>query len=769
MIFSDKTKNIIKRIAVVAMIFAAAVILLDIIFPLPEAKQFSKVIKSRKGEIMAAYLTTDDKWRLRTKLEDVSPELIEAIIEKEDSWFYWHPGVNPLTIITALYENISAGKIVSGGSTITMQTVRLLEPAERTYWNKFLEILRAFQIELHYSKEKILELYLSLLPYGGNVEGVSSASFIYLNKAPDKLSLAQSVLLSVIPNDPNSLRLDRYMHQARKKRDIWLGFYDKKNIFSHEEIIDALDEPINSGRYEMEKIAPHFSDYLKSSLGKEDILTTLDIRKQRIAERLLRNHVSRVKLKDVSNGAVIVINNRNHSIEAYCGSSDFYDKRNSGQVDGIRAVRSPGSALKPGLYCHAFDRGNLTPKMLLYDLPTDFNSYQPENYTDEYHGAVTAEFALRQSLNVPAVSLLEDSGFNEYLELLIKAGFRQIKKDRRKLGLSLILGGCGVTLKELTEFFSSFATGGDLFPAKYEQGEYNADSIKLFSAASCYILSEILSGIERPDLPNELLSLTDLPKIAWKTGTSYGKRDAWAIGYNPNYTIGVWMGNFDGKGSPHLSGAEMAVPLLFDLFNAIDHKNKGAWFSMPDDCLIRQVCSKTGLLPSGYCRNTCDDYYIKNISHKKVCNLQKDIYVNTDTTWHYCKECLPDSGYKTITYPIYPPELTLWYETNGISYKKMPRHYPECDAKFSDKGPLIISPSENFEYYVEEGAEQKILLQAASQGNVSYHCWYVNDRFFCKSKPGDRIFYLPGEGTHIISCIDSKGRSESVTIKVIFY
>ena len=769
MIFSDKTISLLKRIAVVAIIFAAAAILLDLVFPLPKMKPFSKVIKSKDGELMASYLTPDDKWRLRTKLEDVSPELIEAIIEKEDSWFYWHPGVNPVTIIIALYKNISSGKIVSGASTITMQTVRLLEPAERTYWNKFLEILRAFQLEFHYSKDEILGLYLSLLPYGGNVEGVSSASFIYLNKPPDKLSLAQSVLLTVIPNDPNSLRLDRNWKQAIKKRDIWLEYFDKNKIFSHQEIIDALDEPVNPARYEMPKKAPHFSDYLNSSIRKEEILTTLDLRKQRIAERLLKNHVSRVRTKDVSNGAVIVINNRDHAIEAYCGSSDFYDEESSGQVDGVRAVRSPGSALKPGLYCQAFDRGNLTPKMLLYDLPTDFNSYQPENYTDEYHGAVKAEFALRQSLNVPAVSLLKDAGFNEYLELLINAGFRQIKKDRRKLGLSLILGGCGVTLKELTVFFSSFANGGDLFPVKFEQGEYKADSIKLFSAASCYILSEILSGIERPDLPNELLSMTELPKIAWKTGTSYGKRDAWAIGYNPNYTIGVWMGNFDGKGSPHLSGAEMAVPLLFDLFNAIDHNNEGAWFSMPNDCLIREVCSKTGLLPSEYCKNTCDDHYIKNVSHKKVCDLQKEIYVNKDTSWHFCKECLPDSGSITITYPVYPPELTLWYETNGISYKKMPPHYPECDAKFSDKGPVIISPSGDFEYYVEEGAGQKILLQAASQGNVSYHCWYVNDRFFRKSKPGERIFYQPGEGTHKISCIDSKGRTESVTIKVMVY
>lgn len=762
-------KKIIRRIAISIFSIIALVILLDLIFPLPNLKSYSKVIYSNDGTLMSAFLTSDDKWRMRTELENVSPELIKAILKKEDNWFFWHLGVNPISIIKALIQNISEARIVSGGSTITMQTVRLLEPADRTYWNKFLEMLRAFQIELHYSKDEILETYLSLVPYGGNVEGVRSASFIFLNKPPDKLSLAEAVLLTVIPNDPNSLRIDTNPESARLKRNKWLKHFKNENFFSERDINDALYEPVIAGRYEIETIAPHLSNYLNMKLKKEEIHTTLDIRKQRIAERLLSNHVSRVRSKDVSNGAVLIINNKTHAIEVYCGSADFYDNKNSGQVDGVRAIRSPGSTLKPGLYGLAFDMGILTPKMLLYDLPTDFNSYQPENYTNEYHGAVTAEFALRQSLNVPAVNLLKEVGFNKYLNLLIKAGFIQIKKDRRKLGLSLILGGCGVTLKELTEYFSSFANGGSLFPAVIEKGDYSTDSIKLFSSAACYMLSEILSGIERPDLPNELIQMTELPKIAWKTGTSYGKRDAWAIGYNPNYTIGVWIGNFDGKGAPHLAGAAMAVPLLFDLFNAIDHRNNRAWFAMPDDCLIRSVCDKTGQLPGKYCNAKVDDYYIKNVSHKDVCELQKEIYISKDSSISYCKQCLPDSGYVRAVYPVYDPELTLWYETNGISYRKMPEHNPECTARFTGEGPKIISPSDNFEYFIEENSGQQILLQAASKGNVSYHYWYINDKFYKKCKPGQRIFYPALKGKIKITCIDANGRTADVHIEVKYY
>ncbi len=753
-------------IAVVSAI--AMIIILDNIFPPPKLKSFSKVIRSDDGTMLVAYLTDDDKWRLRTQLEDVSTELLEAIIKKEDRWFYYHPGVNPISIIKAIYRNISAGKVISGGSTITMQTVRLLEPADRTYINKFFEMLKAVQLEWHYSKDEILEIYLSLLPYGGNVEGVKSASYIFLNSPPSKLSLAQSVLLTVIPNDPNNLRIDHNPDMAKQKRDIWLKYFYKNKVFNQEEIYDAISEPIPAGRHFINKFAPHFSDYLRATIRDQEIPTYLSIKNQINAEKLLRNHVARVKSKNVSNGAVIVINNKTHSIEAYCGSADFYDEKSYGQVDGIRAVRSPGSTLKPGLYAYSFDVGMLTPRMILLDLPSDFLGYQPENFTNEYNGAVTVEFALQNSLNIPAVSLLEDVGFEEYTELLIKAGFQRIKKDRRKLGLSLILGGCGVTLLELTEFFSAFANEGYLYPVRFIRNASIADSISIFSPASAYMISEILSGIERPDLPNELLDLTELPRIAWKTGTSYGKRDAWAIGYNPNYTIGVWMGNFDGKGSPHLSGAEMAVPLLFDLFNAIDHNNK-TWFTIPDDCLIRNVCGETGLLPGKYCKKTVADHYIKNTSHKNICELRKEFYISTDSNTRYCKECLPDSGYINSVYPVYPAELTLWYETNGINYAKPPEHNPKCEARFSDNGPVILSPSNNFEYYLEKNSGQEILLQAASEGNVKNHYWYINNKYYKKCKPGDRIFFPAISGVHKITCIDESGRDETVEIIVKYY
>jgi len=432
-------------------------ILLDLLFPLPERKEFSKEIHSKDGTLLTAYLTLDDKWRLRTEFEEVSPELIAAIIEKEDRWFYNHFGMNPVSLIRSLYRNIISGQTESGASTITMQVARMLEPKSRTYLNKFFEMFRAIQLEIKYSKEEILELYLSMLPFGGNIEGVKSASYIYFNRPPDKLSLAQSIMLAVIPNDPNSLRLDRSNEKIIEKRNYWINKFNNNKVFSSVDLKDASEEPIEKKRYAMPVLAPHFSYYIRNNFKGDILNTTLNLTIQHTAENLLSRHVRKVFYKGITNGAVLVIDNKNSSVAAYCGSADFYDEGSFGQVNGITAVRSPGSTLKAALYAYAFDEGNLTPQMKFADIPTDFHGYQPENYDLKFYGNISAEFALVNSLNIPAVKLLEQVRLSNFINLLEGSGFNQIPKQKNKLGLSLILGGCGTNLHELAALFSSFA------------------------------------------------------------------------------------------------------------------------------------------------------------------------------------------------------------------------------------------------------------------------------------------------------------------------
>lgn len=788
---------------------------LDLLFPLPDKKEFSKEIHAKDGTLLTAYLTSDDKWRLRTEIDEVSPELIKAIIEKEDSWFYFHPGINPIAVIRAFYKNISTGETQLGASTITMQVARLLEPKKRTYLNKIVELFRAIQLEVKYSKKEILELYLSLLPFGGNIEGVKSASYIYFNRPPDKLSLAQSITLAVIPNDPNNLRLDKtissvvipgseatlptgqagresdnknslsdseqvgmtrkYSASVIQKRNFWINKFKQEKIFSSSDLDDAINEPVESNRYQMPVIAPHFSQYLKDKFNGDIIRTNLDLSIQRTAENILLRNVKKGFYKGITNGAVLIIDNKNSSVVAYCGSADFYDEGSFGQVNGITAIRSPGSTLKAALYAYAFDEGNLTPQMKFADIPTDFHGYQPENYDLKFYGNVTTEFALINSLNIPAVKLLEQVGLNNFTNFLEGCGFNQIQKQKRQLGLSMILGGCGTNLQELTRLFTAFARKGKLFPLHFLSEEEVNEGEQILSEASSYLAANILSGTNRND-GADLSQFSKLPKFAWKTGTSYGKRDAWAIGFNPNYTIGVWMGNFNGVGSPNLSGAEVAVPLLFDLFNAIDLPVRQAgynsdikWFEKPEELISRKVCSESGLIPTHYCPNVITDFAIKDKSHNQVCDIHKPVYVNLNETIQYCTNCLPASGYKKEVFTVYQPELSVWLYQNKIDYNKPPQHNSECNAKFAEGGPKILSPTEDYEYFLEKNSGQEILLLAASDSRVKTHYWYINDKFYKKCKPGERIFFNPDKNELKITCMDDKGRDEIVHLSVKYY
>ncbi|MBK7978757.1 MAG: penicillin-binding protein 1C [Ignavibacteriae bacterium] len=764
-----KNEKIFTRFIVFILSAIILFAILNLIFPLPDEKIFSKEVLAKDGTLLSAYLSGDDKWRMKTSLNEITPELVKSIIEKEDKYFYWHFGVNPFAIIRAFYSNLLNKKIVSGASTITMQLARIWNPSNRTYLNKFIEIIRAVQIEILYSKKEILEMYLNYLPYGGNIEGVKAASYIYFNRPPNKLSLAQAVTLAVIPNDPNNYRLDKDYSNTKLKRDIWINKFIDEKIFDKKYLIDALYEPLHSNRFPIPKAAPHFCNRMIKVSNGPIIKSTLDLTSQKISEKLLSNYISRNRSKDVSNGAVLIMDNKTRNVLVYCGSADYNDNENAGQVDGITSIRSPGSTLKPFLYAQAFDKGILTPKMKLYDIPMDFGGYEPENFDNRFYGEVTAEFALKNSLNIPAVQLLQKVSINNFIQLLENAGFNRISADKTKLGLSLILGGCGTTLEELVTTYSSFSNKGNFNNLNFLVNRNSSISKKIFSESASFLITKILSGIERPDFPNTLIGETKLPKIAWKTGTSYGKRDAWAIGVNPKYTVGVWLGNFNGKGSPYLSGAEMAVPLLFDLFNSIDYGSDKKWFEIPFELLERKVCEETGLLPTENCKNIIYDYYIENISHHKKCERYKTYLVDEKETKVYCAECLGNNKYKEIAYPILDPELKLWYKKINISIIEPPLHNPECNSKLINSGPKIISPLENYDYYIDRNSDQKILLQAVSASNVLTHYWYINDEFYKKCRAGEKLFFVPKQKSVKIVCTDEKGGSSEIKINFKYY
>lgn len=749
-------------------------LLLQWLFPLPDQVEYSTIITDNKGEVVHAFLTADEKWRMKTTLEEISPLLRKTIIEKEDQYFYYHPGINPLAIGRAMVKNIFRLRRTSGASTITMQVARALEPKRRTYWNKLIEVFRAFELEWKYSKEEILQLYLNLVPYGSNIEGVKSASILYFNKNPDHLSLAEITALSIIPNRPSSLVIGRNNDRIVQERNRWLKKFAKDKVFTEKEIQDALGEPLQASRKEVPKLIPHLAWRLKQQ-GGDIIATNIDMNMQSRTEKLVEDYSRSLRLKNIRNAAVVIINNQTHKVVTYIGSSGFYDTLDAGQVNGAAAIRQPGSTLKPLLYGLCIDEGFMTPKAVITDVAVNYDGYAPENYDRQFNGYVTMEYALEHSLNIPAVKGLRMLGKDRLVQKLAACDFRQIKKDQQKLGLSMVLGGCGATLEELTGLYSAFAQEGKYFRPQYtrkvdkkaEPGKPAGEAgYRVMSPAATFMINEILSKVNRPDFPLNWQSTEHMPKIAWKTGTSYGRRDAWSIGYNKNYTVGIWVGNFSALGIPELSGANVATPLLFKIFNTIDYDSDQEWFIQPKDCESRMVCSETGLVPGEHCHSTVTDYFIPLVSSAQSCNNRQEVMISPDEKMAYCKSCMPVAGYKKKWYKTVSADMQQYYDERRIAYEKIPVHNPDCEKVFVGGAPAITSPRNGAEYLISSKHPEPLQLTCQTGNDVSKVYWYINNRFYKTADVKTKQFFIPEEGPVKISCTDDKGRNRDVWIRV---
>jgi penicillin-binding protein 1C len=758
-------KKIALRSGIAVAILLAAFLLLNVIFPLPDTIEYSTIVTDDKGEVIHAFLTTDQKWRMKTELKEISPLLAKTLVYKEDKYFYYHPGINAFALIRAAVMNTLHLKRTSGASTITMQVARMLEPKRRTYGNKLIEMFRALQLEWKYSKPQILQLYFNLVPYGSNIEGVKSASVLYFGKSPDHLSLSEITALSIIPNRPSSLKIGYNNDVIVTARNKWLKRFGEDNLFTAKEIADALDEPLTAKRADAPKLAPQFARRMKKT-GKEIIHTNLQMNTQLKLEKMVYDYVKGLAYYGIQNAAVMVIDNRTHNVISYIGSADFNNRADGGQVDGVNAIRQPGSALKPLLYGLCIDEGLLTPKTMLTDVPVNINGYMPDNFDERFHGYVTVEYALENSLNIPAVKCMNQLGVEKMIAKLAAINFKQVKKDKKKLGLSMVLGGCGVTLEEMTGLFSSFANNGFYYSPVWMKGDTSVQKVQVLSPSANYMVTEILSRIARPDLPVNWEASMHTPRIAWKTGTSYGRRDAWSLGYDRNYTVGVWVGNFSGVGVPELNGANIATPLLFRIFNTIDYNTANEWYAMPKECNIRHVCSQTGHLPNDFCINTVMDYFIPMVSPNLVCDNMKEVAISPDEKISYCKNCQPENGYKKKMYKVIPPEMQSYFEENRIAYEKIPMHNPECDRVFVEGAPTITFPVNGTEYLISKQQPEPMQLSCEVTNDVKKVFWHVNNKLLKQSDARSKEFFTPDEGTVKISCTDDKGRNSNIWIKV---
>ena len=545
---------------ILAGAFAAWVVSLGPL-PLAQARQVSTTIVDRNGKLLRAYAMADGRWRLPVDTKTgVDPGYIKLLLTYEDRRFRSHAGVDPFALGRAALQLVTRGHIVSGGSTITMQLARLMEPRrERSVYAKLCQMVRALEIERQLTKDQILDLYLALAPYGGNLEGIRAASIAYFGKEPKRLSLAESALLVALPQSPETRRVDRYPDVARAARDRVLDRMVEDGRVSDEDAVSAKTMPVPRLRKPMPILAPHSADQAIATVKDADVIAlTLDSSLQKALEALARDRA--VALGPNISIAIIAVDNQSGDVLARIGSPNYFDDRRAGQVDMTRAVRSPGSTLKPFIYGLAFEDGFVHPESLIDDRPIRFGSYAPENFDMTFQGTVPVRRALQQSLNVPAVALLDRVGASRLSSRLRQAGANLVLPKDEVPGLAMGLGGVGITLQDLVQLYSGLARLGSTRPLReIVNAKDQRDPLRLMDQVAAWQVGNVLMGTPPPEnAPHN--------RVAFKTGTSYGYRDAWSVGFDGRITIGVWVGRPDGAPAPGIAGRTAAAPILFDAF-----------------------------------------------------------------------------------------------------------------------------------------------------------------------------------------------------------
>ena len=752
-------------LAAVAVRWRIGPIPLDRLRPPP-----SPVILDRHGQPLRFFLAPDDQWRFQSQLKDISPRLLRAVIACEDRWFYYHPGTNPLSLVRAFAQDLLAGHIVSGGSTLTMQVARMTERRPRTYRAKLAEIARALQLELTFSKKEILAFYFNLAPYGGNLQGVGAASWLYFGKPPSQLGWAEIALLVALPQSPEQRRPDLHPAQAKKARDRVLARFLNLRLITAEEYRRALLNPVPTAWASLPLIAPHLSQMLADRAGPSGrVLSTVDLNLQTLCEEKTRQHIARLKPRGISDAAVVVIENKSRSVRALVGSPDFFDVPGQGQVNAALAVRSPGSTLKPFLYARGLDRGLVSPELLLADVPANYAGYEPKNYDETYRGMVSMKDALIASLNIPAINLEARLGLDGTWSLLRQAEFRSISPDRSRYGLSIILGGCGVSLIELTNLYSTLAQQGLWQRYRLVESEPLAAPQRLFSAEAAFIVTDLLSQVKRPEMDNDLIPATNLPTIAWKTGTSYGRKDGWSIGYDRDWTIGVWVGNASGEGNPELVGAISAAPLLFEIFDALASSKNQKWFERPPEVWVRRVCALSGMIPGPNCPETKEEYFIHAVSPNRVCDFHQLYDIDDRTGYRLCSFCREGRAYASKLFIQWPHEVATWMQANHLRAEAIPPHLPACPHQGQTLAPKIVSPSPDDRFLLRPGIaprDQQIALRASVDNRIKNIYWFLDGELFSKGPPAQTVFYLPVPGRHQLTCLDEEGNKSTLVFSV---
>ena len=802
-----------KRLSVTKKVMTISITLLIIgyIFCLPRQLfhvPYSTVVTDRNEELLGARIASDGQWRFPPR--KTTPEKIkQCLITFEDKHFYHHWGVNPLATGRALYQNLKNKRVVSGGSTLTMQTIRLARNKPRTLGEKVVEMIWATRLEFRASKEEILSMYVSHAPFGGNVVGLDAAAWRYFGHSAENLSWAESAMLAVLPNAPAMIHLSKGRKTLLSKRNRLL-----KQLLE-EEIIDAstyelaVSEPLPDEPHPLPQIAPHLVSRFYQERNGLYTRSTIDRGIQSHIESLAERWSNEFNRSDIRNLAILVIDIPTNQVVAYCGNVHFDRKQGGSQVDVIQAPRSTGSILKPFLYNAMLQEGSLLPKMLLPDVPININGFTPQNFSMQFEGAVPASEALARSLNIPAVTMLQRYGVPKFHHLLQQMGFKTINRAASHYGLSLILGGAEATLWDVTNAYAQMGRSLSSSPSptvsqgkeaqilletenteqinndtkqtsrnhksnhnKQEKREQSnssplsveEDSEETTSAktGAAWLTLSALTEVNRPE-EIDWKSIPSMQTIAWKTGTSYGFRDAWAVGVTPRYTVGVWVGNATGEGKPGLVGAQTAGPVLFDIFSYLP---SSPWFERPTGVFVdAEICRQSGHLKGRFCEETDTVLILPAGLRTEACPYHHLVTLSADESHRIYENCANTEPTIQKSWFALPPVWEWYYKQHHPEYKPLPPFKAGC-GEDSFQSMQFIYPPMNAHIKLPkqlDGSKGFITVELAHSNPNATIFWHLDDTYQTQTQDFHKISLQPAPGKHSLTAVDGEGNTVSTT------
>lgn len=732
---------------------------------------YSQAVYDDHQHLLRLTLSQDAKYRLYTPLADISPQLIDATLLQEDQYFRWHAGVNPVSLYKAIIQTYIHATRRVGASTITMQVARIrYHIHSKTLSGKCLQILRAIQLELHYSKNEILEAYLNLAPYGNNIEGVGAASEIYFGKNAHELSLPEALTLVVIPQNP--CKRVPYKMLVKSSRDkLFARWLLKHPEDKNKQALIELPLQVRN-IHAIPYLASHFVNSVLSNptIHNNKINTTLDLRLQKLIERVTSQYVARNVNLGINNAAVMIVDTRNMQVKAMLGSADYFNHKIGGQINGTNIKRSPGSTLKPFIYALAIDQGLIHPATVLKDVPRSFGSYNPENFDYDFVGPITAKDALILSRNIPAVYLADQLRSPSLYEFLQNAQVKNLQAESY-YGLALVLGGAEITMHELVGLYAALANDGVWKNIRYTMSDVGKQNIRILSREASYLVLEMLQDTKLSELEYGMKEQVKLP-VAWKTGTSSAYRDAWTVGVFGPYVMAVWIGNFDNQSNQAFIGKKIAAPLFFAIIDAMKQQY-GPMIPVekfPASMQLTKVdvCKASGLLPTRYCKEKEKVWFIPGKSPIKTDTIYREVAINKKTG---LRTCHFDNDTKFVVYEFWSSDLLKIFRMAGIERRLPPAYDATCNinSKISvGFAPQILSPQTQVNYVARADAPNKMLIPftAVVDADVRNLHWFVNETYVGKTNRDQTFFWHASAGKYVVRVVDDYGRSDARDLQV---